>query len=68
MYFSDFKLEIYFVPHTLGQPRLVNPLSIRPPLSIPSYPIRQYDEDFDERMTAHRDAPMERNEDVNEKD
>ena len=68
MYFPEIKLGRYFVPHTLGQPRLVNPLSIRPPLSIPSYPIRQYDEDSNERMTAHRDAPMQRNEDINEKD
>src|SRR4051812_27792263 len=34
---SEFTLGRYLVPHSLGQPRLIDLVSIRPPLSISSY-------------------------------
>src|SRR4051812_35217798 len=48
--------------------RFINRVPIRPPLSISSYPNRRYDENPDERMTTHRDAPKQENEDNNVKD
>ena len=36
MYFSEFKLERYVAPHSLGQPRLINLVPIRPLEFTPS--------------------------------
>ena len=68
MCFPEFKLGRYFVPHSLGQPRLINRVPIRPLLSFPSYPIHRYDAVPERRMTTHRDTPMQTNKDINEKD
>ena len=48
--------------------RFINLVPIQRPLSISSYPTRRYDEYPDERMTTRRDALMQSNEDINEKD
>src|SRR4051812_20852840 len=45
-----------------------NRVPTRPPLGISSYPNRRYDEDPDGRMTTRRDAPMQKNEGINEED
>ena len=36
MYFPEFKLEGYFVPHSVGHPWLINLVPIQPTLSFPS--------------------------------
>ena len=68
MYSSELNSEDTLYLLFIEQPWLINQVPFRPPLSFPSYPIRKYNEDPNERITTRRDAPLRRSEDFSVKD